>query len=421
MKTFVLSLDGVPHSLLKAWFAQGQMPHFAKFAQEYGMQRMDSVYPTVSSVAWTTYATGLNPAEHGIFGFADRLANPFEIMIPTARNRKAPALWQILSRKKRRVIVINVPLTYPPEAVNGILIAGFLCTDINDISYPDSISRRLKSMGYIIDVDAWLARESKQEFMKKLYEAMEKRFDVAFELMAKEKWDFFHLHIMETDRLFHFFWDDVQKQGEFSGQIAGFFKNLDDRIGSLLQRLGADDTVLVLSDHGFCQVKADLQLNLWLKNEGLLKLDDKDEKKLPSYAKESLCYSMTPGRVYINLKGREEKGSVRKDDYEKVREDIKRRLKALGDPESGESVIDKVFLREEIYSGPYLREAADIIVHPKNGYDLKARVEGDKIFDRTVINGMHTYDDAFISARNMDIASIRSIQDVTRLVLERIE
>lgn len=416
MRVFVLSLDGVPCSFLQKWFSENRMPHFARFAQDYGMQCMDSVYPTVSSVAWTTYATGMNPAQHGIFGFADRIANPFEMTIPTARNRKAPTLWHVLSKQKKRVVVINVPLTYPPEGVNGILISGFLCTDINDSSYPGAISSKLKAMGYVIDVDAWLARESKKEFMEKLHEAMERRFEVAFDIMMHEKWDYFHLHIMETDRLFHFFWEDVQEEGAFSGEIHTFFIKLDNHINTLLQKLSQDDVLVILSDHGFCSVKADVQVNLWLEQEGLLKFDDNKEKKLVNYKRESRCYSMTPGRIYVNLKGREEKGSVKKEDYEKVREDLKIRLQQMKDPQSGEKTIDKVFFREDIYSGTYLREAADIIAHPRNGYDLKARVEGGKIFDRTVINGMHTYDDAFISARNMDITSVKSIQDVAPMI-----
>lgn len=413
-RTCVLGLDGVPFSFLQKQFEQGKMPHFSKLAQENGFQQMNSVYPTVSSVAWTSYATGVNPGEHGIFGFVDRVANPFSITIPTARNRRAETLWHRLSQKNKRVIVVNVPLTYPPEPVNGILVSGFLCTDISDVAYPPDMSSYLKSKDYVIDVDAWIARESKQEFINKLHQALEKRFEIAFELMEKETWDFFQLHVMETDRLLHFFWGDIEAHGAFSGETEAFFTRLDHHMNRLASRLSGQDRLLILSDHGFCGIKAEVQLNTWLEQHGLLKFTG-SERKLNKYHKDTLCYSLIPGRIYINLEGREEKGTVLENDYDKVRADIKQRLLELVDPETNERVVDKVFMREEIYRGPLLEHAADIIAHPKNGYDLKAG-SGDDIFARTALDGMHTYDDAFICGINMDTSGLESIQDVAERI-----
>ncbi|KPK70147.1 hypothetical protein AMJ87_09340 [candidate division WOR_3 bacterium SM23_60] len=414
MKTFVLGLDGVPFSFLQKQFEQGKMPHFAKLAQENGFQQMNSVYPTVSSVAWTSYATGVNPGEHGIFGFVDRVANPFSITIPTARNRKAETLWHRLSQKNKRVIVINVPLTYPPEPVNGILISGFLCTDINDVAYPQAMSNYLKSKDYVIDVDAWLARESKQGFINKLHQALEKRFEIAFELMERETWDFFQLHVMETDRLLHFFWGDIEAHGAFAGETEAFFTRLDHHINMLVSKLSGQDRLLILSDHGFCGIKAEVQLNTWLEQQGLLKFTG-NEKKLNKYHKDTVCYSLIPGRMYVNLKGREEKGTVLENDHDKVRADIKQRLLALVDPETNERVVDKVYMREEIYRGPLLEHAADLIAHPKNGYDLKAGTRNG-IFVRTALDGMHTFDDAFICGVNMDTSGLESIQAVAERI-----
>ena len=411
-KVFVLGLDGVPYSFLKKETDHGNLPHLAEMFQQGTLRRMHSVYPTVSSVAWTTYATGENPAGHNIFGFVDRIPDPFTIRIPTARDRKAQTLWQNLSQAGRRVIVINVPLTYPPEPVNGILVSGFLCTDINKSSYPPDFSNHLKSKAYVIDVDAWLARKSKGEFMDKLHQAMEKRFEIAFALMEEEKWDFFQLHIMETDRLFHFFWEDLETRGEYDPQIESFFDKLDGFIGQVEQRLSGKDGFLILSDHGFCGIKAEVQLNVWLEKEGLLRFEEGADKKLEHYHRDSMCYSLIPGRIFINLEGREEKGTVKPGDYEKVREEIKGRLLGFRDPGNHGKIIDRIFFREEIYQGPYMENAPDMVAHPVRGYDLKARVGGHDIFERSALKGMHTYDDAFICGVNLDASSVTSIQDV---------
>ena len=417
-RTFVLGIDGTPYSFLEQNFAQGKMPHLAKMAQDFGIKRINSVYPTVSSVAWTSYMTGENPARHNIFGFVDRVANPFGIRIPTAKDRRTETIWSELSNQGKRVIVINVPLTYPPEAVSGILVSGFLCMDIEKSSYPAEFVSYLKSKDYIIDVDASLARNNqKRKFMELLHQAMEKRFEIALELMDREEWDFFQLHIMETDRLFHFFWDSIENEGEFSRDIETFFKKLDDFIGHLQQRLSEKERLLILSDHGFCSIKNEVQLNRWLEEQGLLKFEDNGKRKLANYDGSSLCYSLIPGRIFINLEGREEKGSVHKDDYEKVRREIKQRLLEFRNPQNGERIIDKVFFREEIYEGPCLEDAADIIAHPTRGYDLKGKTDASKIFESSALNGMHIYDDAFICGINFDLNSVTSIQDVKKNII----
>ncbi len=417
-RIFILGIDGVPFTLIEKLFQENGLKNLKDICTQGSYHRMNSVYPTISSVAWTCYMTGTNPGEHDIFGFIDREPDPFAIKIPLAEDRKTDSLWKKLSDKGKRVIVINVPLTYPPEKVNGILASGFLCTEIENLCYPEEYTKYFKSKKYIIDVDAWLARENKQKFISELFKAMEKRFEITFDLMKKEEWDFFQLHIMETDRLLHFFWNDLENGGEFQGQAIKFFKKLDEFIEELRNKLNKEDGLIILSDHGFCKIKNIVQLNVWLEKEGLLKFNPGSEKQLPNYHEDSICYSLIPGRIFINLKGREEKGTVREKDYEKTRKILKKKLLNFKHPNSGEQIIDKVFYREEIYSGPYLDNAADLIAHPNNGYDLKARLDTDNIFDTDILNGMHTYDDAFICENNMDINNIKSIEEVSNCILK---
>lgn len=416
-RVFVLGIDGVPYSFLKNIINEWELPNLLQVCADGSFKRMNSVYPTVSSVAWVTFATGRNPGQHNIFGFVDRKPNPFQIEIPTACDRKAKTIWQELSERRKKVIVINVPLTYPPEEVNGILTSCFLCTDINKSSYPERFSNYLKEKGYVIDVDAWLAKEDKKRFMDGLHQAMEKRFEVAFELLDKERWDYFQLHIMETDRLFHFFWHALEAQNGYYSDIKRFFTKLDGCIRILQKKLFQDDRLIILSDHGFCAVKYEVQLNAWLEKEGLLRFTN-GSNKLNDYHKDSICYSLPPGRIFINLEGREEQGTVKISEYQSIREGLKKKLLGLTEPYTGEKVIDRVFFREEIYQGPFIDKAADIIAHPKNGYDLKARTEKKGIFEKTHLSGMHTYDDAFICAKNCDISAVENIQDVKEIILQ---
>ena len=97
---------------------------------------------------------------------------------------------------------------------------------------------------------------------------------------------------------------------------------------------------------------------------------------------------------------------------------IKAKLLEFRDPASGEPVIDKVLLREEIYSGNYVKNAPDIIAHPKNGYDLKASLDCKQIFTQSSLTGMHTYGDAMIAGIGIDVSIINSIDQVYQIIWE---
>ncbi|MFQ5841663.1 MAG: alkaline phosphatase family protein, partial [Thermodesulfobacteriota bacterium] len=202
-RVLVIGLDGVPFSLLKRLSAEGKLPNWAKLLESGVFKRMNSIHPCVSSVAWATYMTGKNPGKHNIYGFVDRYPRSMDVFIPTSRDMDGKTLWEILSQAGKRVVVINVPVTYPPREVNGILISGFLCTNIDKIAYPKEKAGLLKEIGYRIDVDAWQARKSIDRFLEDLHLTLDKRIEAAFNFLGGEEWDFFQLHIMETDRINH--------------------------------------------------------------------------------------------------------------------------------------------------------------------------------------------------------------------------
>ena len=101
-KSFILGIDGVSYSFLRDRFGKGEMPNFSRLCGVNLLKRIDSVYPPVSSAAWTTFATGQDPAGHNIFGFVDRIPNPFRMKIFTARDRKAKTIWQELSEQGKK-------------------------------------------------------------------------------------------------------------------------------------------------------------------------------------------------------------------------------------------------------------------------------------------------------------------------------
>ena len=122
----VLALDGVPYSFLRRVIDDGLMPNLAALVTDKNFKAMNSVLPPVSSVAWSSFMTGRYPVNHGIHGFIERVPQTMEVYVPTSTHQNGRTLWEYLSELDRRVFVMNVPVTYPPRKVNGILIGGFL-------------------------------------------------------------------------------------------------------------------------------------------------------------------------------------------------------------------------------------------------------------------------------------------------------
>lgn len=397
-KTLVIGLDGVPHSFIAQQIHSGLMPNIARLAAEGELRAAVSIQPPVSCAAWTSFVTSCNPGQHDIFGFIDRRPGTYDAYIPNASDIKVQTVWEWLSRHERRVASINVPVSYPPKAVNGIIVGGFLAPKLEGATYPPELASRLAAMGYKLDADPWLAHQDRARFMDQLFEVLEARKRAALELLAGGGWDVFQLHIMETDRANHFFWRDwEQRNHPFADRFEEFYGAVDAAVGELVDAAG-DAPVLILSDHGFCSARKAVFINTWLVEQGWLKLHQtEDRPKLSDIAEGTRAYALDPARLYINVRDREPAGTVAMgEEYEQAREELTQALLELRDPESGSQVIKRVYRREELYKGVYFDHAPDLVAEPVDGYDLRGRLGVAEVFDpNTPQTGMHTYDNAF--------------------------
>ncbi len=386
-RVVVVGLDGVPHSFVEKLVSEGELPVLTSLLSEGSFRKMHSVIPTVSSVAWATYMTGKNPGRHGIYGFIDTEPNSLDLYIPMSSHMQSRTLWDVLGDEGKRVMVVNVPLTYPPRSVNGILVSGFLATKLRKATYPKEIARELEKVGYRIDVDPWNPREGKTyEFLRDLDRTLERRFDGAFRLMEREPFDFVQLHVMETDRINHFLWDTA----EYHGAFLAYYRKIDSYLGRLRERLADDQILVILSDHGFCRIEKEIDLNFWLLDQGHLSWRSHDTDSLEGLDLRSSAYSLPPGRIYLLNPG--------------ASADIAMGLLDLKDPESGKKIVRKVLARSQLYSGGISHRAPDLVAVPHDGFDLKASFGSrDSLAGRSPIVGMHTYDDAFIYVQKRTI------------------
>jgi predicted AlkP superfamily phosphohydrolase/phosphomutase len=398
----VLSLEGVSHTLLVKLAQSGAMPNLVAILAQGDLARMNSVLPAVSSVAWAGFATGMNPGKHGIFGLVDREPNPFSAFYPNSRDLKAPTLWEHLGRAGRKLGVMNVPVTYPPKQINGFMVGCFLSPDLAKATYPVDLAPRLMEMDYRVEPDMGQFEGDLAGVMTEVGETVARRFSSAFALMKSEPWDYFHLHESCTDRVGHMLlagWEDGDQ--DLAPEFEGFWRKLDSYLGELRQELPPGARLLMMSEAGLMRTKAQVFINHWLEKNGYLHFL-RGGRELMNMHPDSRAYSLEPGRIYINREGREQRGRVQKGKpYDELRDELIHRLSGLMHPETGEPLTRKVFKREELYAGAQLGRAADIVIDPVPGFELKYNLDAPKLLAPQPGGATHCYEDAFLFLQNI--------------------
>jgi predicted AlkP superfamily phosphohydrolase/phosphomutase len=392
-KVVLFGIDGVPHSLMEQLSDSGVMPNFAELRGSGTFGRMRSSIPDVSSVSWSSIITGANPGVHGIFGFTHLIPGTYTLSFPNFKTLKAPAFWK-REGDDRRHVIINVPCTYPAIELNGFLVSGFVALDLQRAVTPGSYLSALQEMGYAIDVDAKKAQMSKSLFLKDLFTTLEARAK-AYRFLWKEfDWDTFMFVVTGSDRLGHQMWGSFE--GEDDPHHEGFlefFRRVDELIGEISGRLGEGDHLVMMSDHGMETAQARVNLNSVLAEEGFLKLGDKPKASFRNILPCTQAFSMDPGRIYLNMRGKFPKAEVDEHDREGLIRGIMDILTRL--EHDGRRVISRVHRREDIYDGPYVEDAPDLVMEPNSGFSLMSNTTPRPAIETDLIEGKHT-PEAFI-------------------------
>lgn len=360
--------------------------------------------PEISSVSWSSFMTGTQAGEHGIYGFVDLTPGTYQYRFPNFSDLKAPTFFDELGLNKKRSVIINLPATYPARPMPGVLISGFVALDLEKAVYPSSYLPMLKQAGYQVDVDAGKGRDKKREFLADLHCALKIRKQVADILWEKEKWDVFMFTVTETDRLQHFLYDAYDdSRHPFHGEFEGFYHEVDQVAGSFLQRAAArgDVEIVALSDHGFGPIKSEIYLNPILKKHGYFSLSNAAPRSLANISPEATAFALDPSRIYIHRQGKYFKGRVAENDARKIREELKQLFEnyELG----GEKVIRKAYFKEELYSGDQIAAAPDLVLLSNPGFDLKGGLEKDPETGNSHFTGMHRQDNAFCACSRGDL------------------
>ena len=267
------------------------------------------------------------------------------------------------------------------------------------ISTPARFSKRLadqiglyRTLGWAESADKPLneGRLDEAEFLYDSDRAFDDREKIILKSLERDDWDLFVCAIETTDRIQHMMWRlidprhpmyDAALAAKYGDAIEKVYRRADDLVGRLRQRLPKDVVFMVMSDHGFHSFRREVNLNTWLVQNGYMAVHGQStEKSLQDLFgrgkffegvdwSRTKAYAVGLGQIYFNLKGREAKGIVSAgEEYRALQDEIRGKLLALTDPETGERVLADVYRRDDIYKGEYIQMAPDLQAGFLDGY-----------------------------------------------------
>ena len=279
---YLIGLDGASWNVMGPLMEQGRLPNLSRLAAMGSSGTLLSSHPMLSPALWTTIATGVPREEHGITDFTvgrRRL---------TSKDRRAPAIWEILSASSRTVCLVGYMKTWPAEPVNGVMVSDLLFNkgarpqltfpadalrgldplQAWDEDSPQSVRRLRRFIPFDWDPDYELAEDTAayrrgllvDRRLSWVYMRDESYVRLAERLLARRKPDFFAIHLWGIDFVSHGFWKYMEpaapgvaesERGDFSAVIPRYYEYVDELVGRLLALAGDDADVLVVSDHGF--------------------------------------------------------------------------------------------------------------------------------------------------------------------------
>jgi len=372
-KLVVIGLDGASWDLLDPWIQAGDLPNLKAFRDGASWGTMMSVVPYLSPTAWTSAVTGVNPGRHGIFDFQRRLPGQPVIVTETAKSRRSPPIWNLLRGSGKTVAIINIPMTDPPDEVDGVMVAGFPHLDKEGFAYPPELEARCKAMGYILDEMEMKIPDGEEESILAGYRsARDKRWELAKQLYGEKEYDLFWLVFTGVDRIQHLYWvfddpknpkHDPAKAAKLVGTMRKFWMEQDKILGELFAAIRPGTTVLIVSDHGFGPARHELRLGNWLRSAA------------SGFSSEqaSDIFSLDPSdaaRLYVRTPGRDPGGARSAAEVRALRDQLSTALLAARNPETGEKPVETVYPAEQIFVGKYAEKGPDLTALPSNGYYL---------------------------------------------------
>jgi predicted AlkP superfamily phosphohydrolase/phosphomutase len=376
-KVIIVGLDcAEPSLVLERW--RGELPTLSGLIERGVHGRLTSVIPPITVPAWSCMMASRTPGDLGVYGFRNRADHSYDgLYIANGTAIREPRLWDYMTRRGKRSIVLGVPGTFPPRPLNGVMVSCFLTPSTAvQYTYPPMLRKEVERVvgEYLFDCTDFRT-ENKDDLLRQVYEMTDKHFALAEHLLASKPWDFFAMVEMGTDRMHHGFWkfmdSDHRKYlpgSPYEDAILAYHRHVDGLIARLLAHADEDTAVLIVSDHGAKRLDGGIRVNEWLRREGLL-TTLREPNGTTSLDEMGIDWSKTIAwgeggyysRIFLNVKDREPEGIVDPADYHTVRDDLARRLEAIPD-DQGNALDTRAHKPEDVYEQAN-GVAPDLIVH----------------------------------------------------------
>lgn len=417
-RTLVLGIDAATLDLIEPYAAAGYLPHIHALMQQGSYAALRSTIPAMSPPAWTSMITGQNPGNHGIYDFIRFMPGTYRLQATRSDQTSYRTIFDLASHHGRKVLAVNVPLTYPPRPVNGTMVAGPIVPQRGIFTHPPELSQQLRARNYRVDPEIRYVPGEDGRYRDDVLAAGRTQVEVMLELMQQRPWDLAMIVLRAVDEGISYLWhhldpthprhDPLAAQA-FGTAIQDIHTAVDRWVGQLIAAAGPDTVIMLVSDHGAGPCYKEVFLNVWLEQQGWLvrrhqplnsarkrlqrrlgitrehlapKLDWPMAWKLRKLIPLTIQHSLFPeqtvtlsdtvdwtrtraysigniGQIYINLKGREAQGIVRAgQERARLLDDITHALGQLTD--EGTPVVDQVVRSEDLYHGPYANDGPDL-------------------------------------------------------------
>jgi len=422
-RALVLGLDGLDPDVVRA-LGPARLPHLHTIAARGVFAPLESVLPAATLPNWSTFLTGCDPGVHGVFDFTTRVGDRVRFTGGTVR--AVPTIFARLDAAGQACACIGFPATWPPERLaHGAFVSGWdspvaFEADRSFVWPPslhDALHARFGAVRFddvdelAADTPGWHAA-----LPGALVARIVRKQELGAWLLDSREWDVFALYFGESDTAAHYLWSlhDAHSprrpahvsEADARG-LGRVYEALDAAVGALVARAGGDGVeVTVVSDHGAGGTgDRALYLNRALEDAGLCtlreggvagavvrRLKESALVHLPPRVRERVfraAGSVLPGwlesrarfgaidftrsqvfseelnyfpSVWLNVRGREPYGTVAPADVPRVRARVIDALLALRDPWDGAPVVRAVHAREDVYAGPHVSRAPDLVL-----------------------------------------------------------
>jgi len=394
-RLIVLGWDSATFDVVDPLLEAGRLPNLARLIERGARGPLASTWPPMTDCAWTSAFTGRNPGAHGIFGSWYRAPGAYECRYFSSRDRRAATAWEMTD--DIRWLVWNVPMSYPPTSIEGVMVAGYGAPPGSRFCRPETFQDTLAQRWPLEDLLDRAPHTSLEQFYVDLMRGLEAQAE-ALPFAAREAGADCVIAVWpHVDRAQHFFWKFRGTDHPLAGAVENVYEAMDRATGAVIDAFPEADAI-VMSDHGAGALHGDVNVGSFLVSSGhaaysagkrnvladlawaLPPAIRRTAKRIaPGAARRAMGAALVKqlgpfdwprtrafvgvnGDLWLNLKGREPDGNVSEEDAPGLVDELTAALGGLRDPERGMPVFASVYRRDELYSGAALDLAPDLML-----------------------------------------------------------